>query len=309
LAVAAAAWGVTQFILALADSDRYRLQQRLGGQAPGAGARLAGHAILLDQRIAGLPPSLARRPFIQNLNRQLLYAFPDASLAQFLMIRGASALGCFVLVTLVMDSLVLGFAAGAAASYVPMLVLHSRRSRRQRSLADQLPDALDFLSRVLRAGHSLSTGIQMMGQELPHPIAGEFRRCHDEHSLGHPLEEALREMAGRVDSTDFAFFVTAVLIQRQTGGDLSEVLSNISGMVRSRIRLQQHVKAITAEGRLTGYILMVFPAVLFAVSYVLNPGYAGTLLWTATGQMLLAIAVLLQAVGFVAIRRIVNVKV
>src|SRR5205085_6835476 len=102
----------------------------------------------------------------------------------------------------------------------------------------------------------LSTGLQMMGEELPAPLAAEFRRCYDQHSLGTPLEDALKDMATHIESTDFAFFVTAVLIQRQTGGDLAEVLGNISKMIRGRLRLLQQVKAKTAEGRFTGYIMV-----------------------------------------------------
>jgi len=148
----------------------------------------------------------------------------------------------------------------------------------------------------------------MLGDEMRDPIGSEFRRCYDQHSLGVPLDHALREMASKIESADFAFFVTATLIQRQTGGDLAEVLNNISTTVRNRVRLQNHMKAITAEGRLTGYILVAFPAILFVVTYVMNPSYAGVLLNTETGQMLLGGSVILQALGLVAIRKIVAVK-
>jgi tight adherence protein B len=123
------------------------------------------------------------------------------------------------------------------------------------------------------------------------------------------IDDALKDMATRVESSDFAFFVTAVLIQRQTGGDLSEVLDNISGMIRQRVRLQQHVKAKTAEGRLTGYILSAFPAVMFVISYMLNPDYASVLIKTNTGLMLLAGALGLQLVGLYFIKKITTVTV
>jgi tight adherence protein B len=173
----------------------------------------------------------------------------------------------------------------------------------------QLPEALDFLSRILRAGHSLSTGVQMMGEELPQPLASEFRRAYDQHSLGQPLEDAFKDMAGRIDSTDFAFFVTAVLIQRQTGGDLSEVLTNISDMIRGRIRLQSHVKAKTAEGRFTGYILVAFPAVMFVIVNMLNPEYGNILIHTPLGLKLLGTAFGLQMLGLWAIRKVTSIKV
>jgi tight adherence protein B len=176
-------------------------------------------------------------------------------------------------------------------------------------LDDQLPDAMDFLGRALKSGHSLSTGLQMMGQELPQPIAGEFMHAFDQHSLGLPMEKVMKDMTKRVDSSDFGFFVTAVLIQRQTGGDLSEVLNNISGMIRQRIRLQQQVKAKTAEGRFTGYLLTAFPAVMFVISYMMNPEYAGRLTNTALGLQMLGFAFTMQIIGLFVIRKITTVRV
>jgi tight adherence protein B len=149
----------------------------------------------------------------------------------------------------------------------------------------------------------------MMAEELPAPLAAEFRRCYDQHSLGQALEDAMKEMARRIESTDFAFFVTAVLIQRQTGGDLSQVLGNISGMIRQRIRLQQYVKAKTAEGRFTGYILVAFPILMFFIAYSMNPDYGQILLHTSQGLTMLGIAVGLVIAGLVAIRKITTVKV
>jgi tight adherence protein B len=308
LAVALGAWALAALVGSFFTTDRQRIQQRLTRQMLPAAQRRAGGSVVINDASNGLPPIL-RRAFFRKLNHRLRYAFPEAKLTHFLLITAGACLLLLVLVTLVTDSILMGLAGGAAGVYLPMLALNSRRGRRQRLLAHQLPEALDFLGRVLRAGHSLSTGIQMMGQELPQPIAGEFRRCYDQHSLGQPLEEAMREMTAHVDSTDFAFFVTAVLIQRQTGGDLGEVLGNISATVRSRIRLQQHVKAITAEGRLTGYILVAFPLILLAISQVLNPTYNSVLFHESSGQMLLGAALFLQTMGLLIIRRIVNVKV
>jgi tight adherence protein B len=199
--------------------------------------------------------------------------------------------------------------AAAGAGYLPYFLVSMKRGRRLKALCDQLPEALDFLSRALKAGHSLSTGIQMMADELPMPLSAEFRQCYDAHSLGQSLDEALKDTAGRVESTDFAFFVTAVLIQRQTGGDLSEVLKNISGMIRGRVRLQQQVKAKTAEGRFTGYIMVAFPIVMFFIASTLNPEYGQILLHTSAGLKMLGFAVSLQVMGLLAIRRITTVKV
>ena len=149
----------------------------------------------------------------------------------------------------------------------------------------------------------------MMADELPLPLSAEFRQCYDAHSLGQSLDEALKDTAARVESTDFAFFVTAVLIQRQTGGDLSEVLKNISGMIRQRVRLQQQVKAKTAEGRFTGYIMVAFPIIMFFIASTLDPDYGKVLLHTTPGLKMLGFAALLQIMGLVAIRKITTVKV
>jgi tight adherence protein B len=161
---------------------------------------------------------------------------------------------------------------------------------------------------VLRAGHSLATGMQMAAEEIPEPLAGQFRRCYDQHSLGTPIEVSMKEMAERVGTPDFSFFVTAVLIQRTTGGDLAEVLTNIGNMVRARIRLQQHVKAITAQGRFVGYILLVLPVIFYVLLYVLNQKYARVLLDTREGFYVLMIALTLQILGLVSIKKIVSVK-
>jgi tight adherence protein B len=208
-----------------------------------------------------------------------------------------------------MDSFWMGLVGAALGAYLPFMMVLKKKNKRQRQLALQLPEALEFLQRVLRAGHSLSTGLSMMAEELPQPLAAEFRQCYDAHSLGQSLEECLREMARRIESTDFAFFVTAVLIQRQTGGDLSQVLGNISGMIRQRIRLQQYVKAKTAEGRFTGYILVCFPVLMFFIASTMNPEYKKNLLGTSSGLTMLSIAAALVVLGLITIRKITTVKV
>src|SRR5262249_18364550 len=153
-------------------------------------------------------------------------------------------------------------------------------AKRRKRLSDQLPQALDFLSRVLRAGHSLSTALQMAGEEMPDPIGNEFRLCYAEHSVGKTLDDAMKGMAARILTSDFAFFASPLLIQRQTGGDLAEILGNIGLMVRNRMKLERHVQAISAEGRLTGYILIVFPFVMYLVINFMNPSYTHTLIET-----------------------------
>jgi tight adherence protein B len=307
--VAMLAWGIVALIAGAGGGQRRKLKKRLSVEGRDEFASVTGRPIVVELKVRGLPQFLTRKPFIQALNRRLLQAHPDRSLGRFLAKAPIYAAVLGGLLLLVTASFPIGFAGAAAGGYLPFLMLNMKAAKRQRLIALQIPEALDFLTRILRAGHSLSTGLQMMGEELPQPIAGEFRKAYEQHSLGVGLEEALRETAARIESSDFAFFVTAVLIQRQTGGDLSEVLKNISSMIRGRVRLAQHVKAKTAEGRFTGYILVAFPMIMFALSYYMNPHYAGTLLHDSTGRILLGVAVGLQVLGLVAIKKITTVRV
>jgi len=310
IAAAVAAFAIWQVVSALTDGERRKIKQRLSGEATGSNSPSAQQlSITLQQDISGLSAQLIQFSLFEGLRQKLIQANPQASLARFVAICATVGVGLFVVGLFITDSLLISAIAAVIGSYVPVLMLNGKRNRRQRNLADQLPESLDFLSRVLRAGHSLSTGLQMMGQELPMPLSGEFRQAYDEHSLGLSLEESLKNMTKRIESTDFAFFITAVLIQRQTGGDLSEVLNNISGMIRQRIRLQSSVKAKTAEGRFTGYILSAFPGVMFCIAYTLNPNYAGVLLKTTGGLELLGTAFGMQMLGLYCIKKITTVRV
>jgi tight adherence protein B len=309
VSAALAVWAVAQIAFAFFSTDKSKIQQRLSNNWRPDIASALNKPVTISLEMKEMPPWLARSAYMQRLYRKLVQAYPDAKLTAFLSLCLGVGLASFVLVMLIMDSFTGGLFAFVCGAYSPIVFLNGKRARRQKHLNNQLPEALDFLARILRAGHSLSTGLQMMGDELKPPIKDVFRRCYDQHSLGVPLEQAMREMASRVDSADFAFFVTAVLIQRQTGGDLTEVLDRISAMVRGRLRLMNHVKAITAEGRMTGNILVAFPALLFVISYILNPGYAGILIREELGKMLLGASVLFQIFGLFVIRRIVSVRI
>ncbi len=312
--VAAFIWGIVSVVTGFGAGDREKLKERLTGDgktdsfSPSTFAN-AGKSILHQVKVVGVPEFLAEKPFIQALNRRMLQAYPESTLGKFLQRAIICGVGFGGITLVVTASYFVGVLAFAAGFYAPFMLLNMKRNKRQREIALQLPEGLDFLTRVLRAGHSLSTGLQMMGEELPQPLGGEFQKAYDQHSLGMSLEDSLREASQRIDSSDFAFFVTAVLIQRQTGGDLSEVLKNISAMIRGRVRLAQQVKAKTAEGRFTGYVLVAFPAVMFMLSYYMNPGYAGILIRDPGGQMMLGAAVGLQLLGLFAIKKITTVKV
>lgn len=308
--VVALSLGVWQLATHLMDKERRKLAERLSNDNNRFDpAAASARAIKLQVDADKLPSLLSRSAFLTELNRRLAQTLPGTSVLKFLSISVALAAFMSLMMLLVTASFIPGAAAGAVAGYLPFFLLNTKRNRRAKALNDQLPEALDFLSRALKAGHSLSTGLQMMADELPEPIAAEFRQCYDQHSLGQSMDDALKDTSVRIESTDFAFFVTAVLIQRQTGGDLSEVLKNISGMIRQRVRLFQQVKAKTAEGRFTGYIMVAFPVVMFFIASTLNPEYSQILLHTPTGLRMLGVAFGLQMAGLFAIRKITTIKV
>jgi len=200
-------------------------------------------------------------------------------------------------------------ASAAGIMGMPVIWLTRKRKKRINALVEQLPDVFDLMSQALRAGHSLPSSIQLITEQVPDPIAGEFARVFHEQNLGIKVEEALLNMANRIDQMDVRFFVTAVLIQRQTGGDLAEILDKIGKVIRDRIQLFGTVQALTAEGRLSGWVLLLLPVVVFFVSIVVNRDYASVLLNTDTGRIMLGAAIAMDLMGMAMIKKIVNIKV
>ncbi len=198
---------------------------------------------------------------------------------------------------------------GVALVFIPLLVIFIRRKMRLNKFMNQLPDVFELMSQALRAGHSLANAILLISQQMSDPVGTEFARVFHEQNLGIKIEDSLKNMAKRIGMMDVNFFVTAVLIQRQTGGDLAEVLDNISGVIRDRIKLFGMVKALTAEGRLSGWVLLALPIVVFVLEMVVNPDYARKLIDTEIGQYMLITGAAMQLMGLAMIQKIVNIKV
>ena len=197
----------------------------------------------------------------------------------------------------------------ASSSLLPLMFLTMRRGKRLKKFAAQLPDAMELIARALRAGHSLASGFQLVSQEMPPPIATEFQRTYEEQNLGVPLEEALTNLGDRVPNVDLGFFITAVAIQRQTGGDLAEILDKLGYVIRERFKLYGQVAALTAEGRLSGYILNGLPIIILLALLKLNPTYVMLLFRDPIGIKMLAVAGFMQVLGAIAIHKIVNIRV
>jgi tight adherence protein B len=191
----------------------------------------------------------------------------------------------------------------------PWAWLLNKRRCRLKAFGAQLSDALELVARALRAGHSLAAGMHVVAEEMPSPIADEFGRVYEEQNLGIPIEEALKSMCDRVPNLDLRFFVTSVLIQRQTGGDLSEILDKIGYVIRERFRILGQVQALTAEGRLSGVILIALPFAIFVMMLYIKPDYVEQLWTHELGIKMSIFALIAQLVGALVIKKIVNIKV
>jgi tight adherence protein B len=199
--------------------------------------------------------------------------------------------------------------AAAAGFAAPTAFLLHRRGARLRKFEEQFPEALDLLSRAIRAGHAFQTAMGMVADELQEPVGPEFKKTFDQQNFGLPLRDALNELSQRVALLDVRFFVTAVLIQRDTGGNLAEVLDNLAHVVRERFKIMRQVRVHTAHGRFTGYVLLALPAALAVALQMENPEAMALLFKEHMGQMMLLAAIVMQTIGFFWIRKIIKIEV
>lgn len=305
-------YGVYQVITESKTSVKKRMRDRLRREPRSREENLSPS--ILRRGALGASKTIAdavigKFAFTPKLQAMLDQADLDWSASQTLMnVCGAAVVTTVGLLLLGVGSIV-AVGAGFGALMLPFAWLSFRRKRRQAKLNAQLPDVFEMMSQALRAGHSIAGAIQMIYEQMPPPISREFAQVYHEQNLGVKVEDALQAMAQRVESLDVKLFVTAVMIQRQTGGDLAEVLDNISGVVRERIELAGLVRGLTAEGRLSGWVLFALPGLIFVATLYLNPEYAGVLIEDPRGQLLLIVAGGMQLMGIAMIRWIVNIKV
>ena len=202
----------------------------------------------------------------------------------------------------------LGLVVGAIAACIPYVVLRRLGTLRIRKFEEQFPEAVDLIARSLRAGHAFPTGLRLAGEELPEPASLEFRRLYDPQNFGMPLPEALKDFAMRVPLIDARFFVTAVLTQREAGGNLAEVLDNLAAVIRDRFRIQRQLRVSTAHGRLTGLVLSGMPPVMAIMFALRSPVQMRLLITDPVGVRMLVMALVLQVVGALIIKRVTNVE-
>jgi len=256
----------------------------------------------LNRFLLGLPP--ARR--VQKL---IDYADSDVK-AGALMLTTAVLAGAGLLIGVKTGrGIIIGAVLAALFSSSPYIYLLQKGHARLRKFTEQFPDALDMIARSLRAGHSFASALQIVHQEMPEPAGKLFRVVYDEQNLGLSLTEALGNMTRRIDSLDLKFFVTAVNIQRQTGGNLAEILEKLGVTIRERLKIVRQIRVYTAQGRLSGYILAAVPIMLALALMVINPGYLMLLFQTEVGMYMVAGALALQVIGFFVIKKIINIQI
>jgi len=256
----------------------------------------------LERMISGTERGTALGRWIEQSGMKL-------SISGVLLMSVAVGVFCAILVTMLTRSpfgIPAGFAIGCA---LPFMFLKFKRTKRLRAFEEAFPEALDLIARALKAGHAFATGLKMAADELSEPVGPEFRKTFDEQNFGLPLKDALENLTLRIPILDVRFFSTAVLIQRETGGNLSEILENLAHVVRERFKILRQVRVYTAHGRLTGYVLLALPAVLSVALMFINPDHMNMLFREHIGQILLMAAIIMQTIGYIWIKQVVKIEV
>lgn len=311
--------GVTALVVAVAfvvkDMRPTRAEDRLlvltgnKQQAGGDGSK-SNQASVMRDRMSHLSESISKF-FLRFGNVPLLLEQADSPIKADMFFAMSGGLGCVGVVAAVIihSPPPLYPVAFLMMGGLPMLWIMWRRGARLGKFAKQLPDALELIGRALRSGHSLSSGLHVVIDEMPAPISTEFGMAYEEQNLGTPMEFALKNMLKRVPNMDLKFFVTAVAIQKQAGGDLAEILDKIGHIIRERFKILGAVQALTGEGRISGIVLMALPIAIFVAVYQINPDYMMTLFRDPMGRYMLAGAAFLQVLGALVIKKIIAIKV
>lgn len=316
LAVTAGVVGVYMLSIGRSQAAREKtIESRLselGGSAPAEEGQNGEASLVRAQEVGPMPgvDRVAKRAlkgssFERTLEQSGMKLTVSACILISLALGAGGAMTAYVLShkAWVMP---IGFALGLCL--LPAIVKH-KRTKRLNKFEEHFPEALDLLSRGIRAGHAFSAGMKMVAEELGEPVGPEFRKAFDEQNYGLPLKESLNNLSLRIPLLDVRFFATAVLIQRETGGNLSEILDTLANVVRERFKIRRQVRVHTAHGRFTGWVLMALPAFLAVALTFINPDHMKLLFENRMGQMMILVSLLMQTVGFFWIRQVIKIEV
>ena len=278
----------------------------------GVREQIASFSLVKTERtgsLSALDAALAKRQKLSvPLQDLLTQAGMKTTAGAFLLSSAAVGFGVGLLCWLVFHVLVAALVLGALCSLAPYFFVRYKRTKRLQVFEEQFPEAIDLIARALRAGHALTTGLGMVADEIPAPVGHEFRRLYDEQNFGMSLPDAMRAMAQRVPVLDARFFVTAVLTQREAGGNLSEVLDNLASVMRARFKVKRQIRVASAHGRISAWVLACLPPALAAVLFTLSPNFMRVLWEDPWGVQLLLVAGMLQVVGSITIARLVRIE-
>lgn len=289
-----------------------RIARRLRVMSAGHHAGEQNNSIIKKRLLSNTPGVqrfLLEVPRISVLDRFLQQSGMSWSVAEFLGITLAAGLVAYFSASYFALPPLFRIGLAVAAAVLPFQLVKRATTKRLHRIEEQLPDALDLMSRALRAGHAFPTALKMVGDEMNDPLAGEFRAAFDEVNFGISMADALMNLATRVPSTDLRYFVVAVLIQRETGGNLSELLDSISAIIRDRIKLLGQVRVLSAEGKMSAWVLGLLPFGAGALIQLTNPKFLESLFTDPAGQKMLMGAVAMMLVGVVVMRRIIRIRV
>ena len=275
-------------------------------QAGTEGGGLLRRAVRESQFMRDLATSM---PTIGDLQLMIQQAGSSMTVGSFIMLMVGVSVGLGLAVLLVSHSFFVAIPLAILGGFLPYLWMRRRRTRRLYAFESELPEAIDLLGRAIRAGHPLSSGMKMVADETGEPIAGEFRRTFEENRVGVPFDDAIQEMSDRVDIVDVRILVTAILIQREVGGNLAEVLDNLASVIRARFTIRRQLRVFTAQGRMSGYVLAALPIVVGTLIYLLNPDYGSLMFTHPLGRVLLGVAFIMQIIGFLWIRKIIDIDI
>jgi tight adherence protein B len=287
------------------------LRKRLRAAAAPLGAKRVDFVKQVEKlsSVKSLDAVLVRtRGVASSLQRLIAQADVQMTVGGLLLASAGLFLGAWLIIGRITRLSWLGFAVGLMLSCLPYIVVRFKATKRLRTFEEQFPEAIDLIARALRAGHAFTTGLAIVAEEAPQPAAGEFRLLYDQQNFGMPFGDALKAFAERVPLLDARFFVTAVLTQRESGGNLSEILTNLAGVIRERFKVKRQVRVISAHGRITGWVLSGLPPSLAVAFLITSPNHIMTLVNDPMGVRMIFGALFLQIVGTLIIRRLVNIE-
>ena len=269
-------------------------------------------ALLRDEQLSQIPvldDLLRRSSRVADLQKMLVQGGIAMRAGNFLGFSALAGLAATVVAYALSQRVEVAWVALLVGFLLPYSYASFRRNQRFEKFEELFPEAIDTLARAVRAGHAFTTALEMITNEVGEPVSGEFRQLYEEQKFGMPVRDALINLTERMPLVDVKFFVTAVMLQRETGGNLAEILDNLSYVIRERFKIQRQVRVYTAQGRLTMSLLMGMPPIIVTVMIVLNPSFIRPLFSDPIGHTLLVVGIVLQTVGYFVIRKIIRIQV